>query len=140
MCHELRNLPSPSRDKLLILHIRPLNQPLDEIVDLAKLISEPAETVTKIWNGYHQSLAATPALSAVIPYETYQKMAETGAKYPSFVVPLPRELVVEQQQKTPESEGTAGHGDGLPEQKDAKSIGAEMHFLVSACRSHVVHR
>lgn len=96
-------------------------QPLDEIVDLAKLISEPSvERIAQIWNGYHQSLSATPALSAVIPYETYLKMAEMGSRYPSFVVPLPREVQPEQ-----------GEGQSLPEMKDKKQVGAEMHFLVS---------
>ena len=59
-------------------------------------------------------------------------MAEMGERYPSFVVPLPREVVEHK------ANGEEKENDGLPEQKDAKSIGAEMQFLVSAKANRLV--
>lgn len=86
-------------------------QPLSEIVDIAKLVEQPADTVAKIWNGFHLMQGPeSKTLSAVIPYDIYSKMEEIGRKYPQFVVPLPREVV---------------------DEHDDKREGAEMHFMVS---------
>lgn len=86
-------------------------QPLSEIVDIAKLVEQAPDTIAKIWNGFHLMQGPeSRTLSAVIPYETYAKMEEIARKYPQFVVPLPREIIGE-------------NGE--------KSEGAEMHFMVS---------
>ncbi|KAK9899277.1 ATP11-domain-containing protein [Cystobasidium minutum MCA 4210] len=84
-------------------------KPLSDIVDMAKLIEQPAETVAKIWNGFHLMQGPeSRTLSAVIPYEIYSKMEQIGRKYPQFVVPLPREVA---------------------DENNAKREGAEMHFM-----------
>lgn len=91
-----------------------LEQPLSDIVDIAKLVEQTPETIAKIWNGFHiMQGPESRTLSAVVPYDIYSKMEAIGRKYPQFVVPLPREVLDEQSEKRE---------------------GAEMHFMVSCTR------
>lgn len=87
-------------------------QPLSDIIDLPKLLPQTADAIATIWNGYHQLQGpGSKTISAVIPYEIYKKMADTAEKYRQFVVPLPREVL---------------------DDSNEKKMGAELHYLVSA--------
>lgn len=104
----------------LYLPYAPLQQPLNDIVDLSKLVSQSPEGIAAIWNGFHQLAGNERALSAVIPYDIYRKMQERARKYSSFVVPVPREI------QTAPAAGSAGAAA-----EGTKQTGHEMHFLVS---------
>ncbi|MBW0525897.1 hypothetical protein O181_065612 [Austropuccinia psidii MF-1] len=65
-------------------------KPLDSILNVSKLASESAATITKLWTAYHLSMAQPPRLGAVIPIKTYQEMIRLAKNYPSFVLPLPK--------------------------------------------------
>lgn len=74
-------------------------QPLGEIMDLAKILKakHTPEQVALLWNAFHASRSAGTGrgyLSAAIPLATYKQMADVARRYPSFVLPLPRDAVV----------------------------------------------
>ncbi|GJE87872.1 ATP11 domain-containing protein [Phanerochaete sordida] len=71
-------------------------KPLSNILNLEKLVQTPhtAHQVELLWRAYHGSRSGGTGrgyLCAAIPLETYEKMASVAAKYPSFVIPVPRE-------------------------------------------------
>lgn len=71
-------------------------QPLSTILNLEKLLQTPhtAEQVSLLWRTYHSSRSKGTGrgyLCATIPVDAYEKMASVAAKYPCFVLPIPRE-------------------------------------------------
>ncbi|SJX64114.1 related to ATP11-F1F0-ATPase complex assembly protein [Sporisorium reilianum f. sp. reilianum] len=68
-------------------------KPLSKILDVEKLQNQDAETITKLWAGYHM---IKNKLSAVIPTEKYLEMLANARKYPQFVLPLPRQVIDEE--------------------------------------------
>jgi len=66
-------------------------KPLSSFLDVDKISKESADTIGKLWTGYH---ALRNKLSAAIPTDTYRQMLDTARRYPQFVLPLPREEAV----------------------------------------------
>lgn len=66
-------------------------RPLSSILNLDKIFETPhtQEQVAALWNARHTSKPG--CLSAVIQVDQYQKLIDIARKYPSFVLPLPRE-------------------------------------------------
>lgn len=59
----------------------------------------PGDHIAKLWNSHHASKDGF--LSATIPIQTYKELYEQAKKYPSFVIPIPREIQGENlEQKT----------------------------------------
>lgn len=69
-----------------------LLQPLHSIMDLSKAAQLDTSAISQLWTTYHQ---AKGFLSAAIPTATYEKMVQSGKKYPIFVLPLARDVVGE---------------------------------------------
>jgi ATP synthase F1 complex assembly factor 1 len=61
---------------------------LDQIMHLDLIKDKDPETISQIWN---QHYANRQGLSAVLPLESYQRLKERSLKYPSFILPLPRD-------------------------------------------------
>lgn len=71
-------------------------QPLSSILNLSKLLESPhsAEQISLLWQAYHASRSSGTGrgyLCATIPVEAYEKMVSVATKYPSFVIPVPRD-------------------------------------------------
>lgn len=71
-------------------------QPLSSIINFDKLLqtSHTPEQISLLWRAYHESRSGGTGrgyLCATIPVETYQKMLDVASKYPTFVLPVPRE-------------------------------------------------
>lgn len=71
-------------------------KPLSNILNLEKLVQTPhtADQIELLWRAYHGSRSGGTGrgyLCAAIPVATYRKMADVAAKYPRFVVPVPRD-------------------------------------------------
>jgi ATP synthase F1 complex assembly factor 1 len=69
---------------------------LSDIFNLARLLKTPhtPEQIGTLWQAYHASRSKGTGrgyLCSTIPVDTYLKLADTGKKYPSFVLPLSRE-------------------------------------------------
>ncbi|KAI1813597.1 ATP11-domain-containing protein [Poronia punctata] len=64
-------------------------KPLSEILDLPKARALPEKELTAIWRLHHAS--QKDSLCAVVPTETYRALERTARKYPTFVLPVPRE-------------------------------------------------
>ena len=83
------------------------NQPLSSILNLDKLLEKPhtPEQLYLLWRAYHESRAGGTGrgfLCATVPVESYEKMLEVAGKYPTFVLPVPRESAqVEGESKEP---------------------------------------
>ncbi|GJJ09389.1 hypothetical protein Clacol_003611 [Clathrus columnatus] len=70
---------------------RPLVKPLNEIMDLDKIMNRPHtfEQIGSLWNGYH-STKGPGYLSASIPADTFTSLVETAKRFPKFIIPLER--------------------------------------------------
>ncbi|EGF99270.1 uncharacterized protein MELLADRAFT_68692 [Melampsora larici-populina 98AG31] len=64
-------------------------KPLDDILDLSKVINQSSDTIKQLWTAYHLKPSSPPRLGAVIPLEIYQTMLKVAQKYSSFVIPIP---------------------------------------------------
>jgi len=66
-------------------------RPLSSILNLDRLFETPhtQEQVATLWNARHTSKPG--CLSAVIKADQYQKLVDVAKRYPTFVLPLPRE-------------------------------------------------
>lgn len=80
-------------------------------MDLSKAAQLDTSAISQLWTTYHQ---AKGFLSAAIPTATYEKMVQSGKKYPIFVLPLARDVVGE-----------------LPDGTETASA-VEMYLLVSS--------
>ncbi|ESK95536.1 f1f0 atp synthase assembly protein atp11 [Moniliophthora roreri MCA 2997] len=84
-------------------------KPLSTILNLPRILSGNlnATQVGALWTAYHASRSEGTGrgyLCASIPVDMYEKMAKIGAKYPSFVLPVPRP-------KQPNAEEVKGEED-----------------------------
>ncbi|KAF7798611.1 hypothetical protein EIP86_009833 [Pleurotus ostreatoroseus] len=71
-------------------------KPLGTILNLDKLLETPhtAEQISLLWRAYHTSRSGGTGrgfLCASIPVDTYEKMLSVAQRYPSFLLPLPRD-------------------------------------------------
>ncbi|KAE8379308.1 ATP11 protein-domain-containing protein [Aspergillus bertholletiae] len=88
-------------------------KPLSSYIDVEKVLDLPPKEIEAIWRLRH---ASNPhSVCAVIPVETYQRIASAARQNPQFVLPLPRTQTETDQ---PEQQGD-----------DAANAGAEIHFL-----------
>ncbi|KAB8210185.1 ATP11 protein-domain-containing protein [Aspergillus parasiticus] len=88
-------------------------KPLSSFIDVEKVLDLPPKEIEAIWRLRH---ASNPhSVCAVIPVETYQRIASAARQNPQFVLPLPR--------TQPEAEQSEQQGD------EAAGAGAEIHFL-----------
>ncbi|KAI0700434.1 ATP11-domain-containing protein [Cytidiella melzeri] len=83
-------------------------KPLSGILNLEKLSETPhtAEQISLLWRAYHASRSKGTGrgyLCATVPVDAYEKMVSVASKYPSFVLPVPREGVEAADEKTPET-------------------------------------
>ncbi|KAM5531498.1 hypothetical protein V8D89_014823 [Ganoderma adspersum] len=82
-------------------------KPLSSILNLSKLLEKTPtpEQVSLLWRAYHESRAGGTGrgfLCATVPVESYEKMLEVAGKYPTFILPVPRENAqVEERSKEP---------------------------------------
>ncbi|PFH54742.1 hypothetical protein AMATHDRAFT_284 [Amanita thiersii Skay4041] len=70
-------------------------KPLSSILNISRVLSTPhtPAQVSALWNAYHMSRSQGTGrgfVCASIPMETYRKMTSMAAKYPTFVIPVPR--------------------------------------------------
>lgn len=73
-----------------------MHQPLSSILNVAKLLEKPhtPEQISLLWRAYHESRSGGTGrgfLCATVPVDSYQKMLDVASKYPTFVLPVPRE-------------------------------------------------
>ncbi|KAH9927494.1 ATP11-domain-containing protein [Epithele typhae] len=71
-------------------------KPLSTILNLQKLLETPhtPEQISLLWRAYHESRSNGTGrgfLCASVPVESYEKMVGVARKYPTFVLPVPRE-------------------------------------------------
>lgn len=90
-------------------------KPLDSYVDVEKIRALPPKEIEAVWRLRH---ASDPnSICAVIPIETYQRIAAAARQNPQFILPLPR--------TTTEEEPTEKEG----ETQTTTKAGADVHFL-----------
>ncbi|KAF4605591.1 hypothetical protein EYR40_004377 [Pleurotus pulmonarius] len=70
-------------------------KPLNSFLNLEKVLSSPhkPEQIASLWTAYHASRSGGTGrgyVCASVPLDLYQRMADVGSKYPSFVVPIRR--------------------------------------------------
>lgn len=64
------------------------NAQLDKIMKLELIKDKTPEEIEEIWHEYHKQ---KDCIVGVLKKEQYEKMFETGKKYNTFLLPLPRE-------------------------------------------------
>ncbi len=64
-------------------------KPLSAYIDIPKTLDLPAREIEYIWRLRHAS--TRNSLCAVIPTDTYARMADAARRHPQFVLPLPRD-------------------------------------------------
>lgn len=87
-------------------------KPLSSYLDLDKFRDLPAKEIEGLWRLRHAN--SSTSICAVIPLETYQRIAAAARQNPQFVLPVPVQQPVEGEQV-----------DGQAETQNA----AEIHFL-----------
>lgn len=92
-------------------------KPLDSFIDVEKISALPPKEIEAIWRLRHASNPAS--ICAVIPYDTYQRIAAAARQNPQFVLPLPRTKT--EQEPVPDKE----NGETAPVTRS----GADIHFL-----------
>lgn len=70
-------------------------QPLSSLLNIPRILATPhtAAQVSALWTAYHVSRSGGTGrgyVCAAIPLDLYEKMNNVAAKYPAFVVPVPR--------------------------------------------------
>lgn len=90
-------------------------KPLSSLLDVEKIRELPAKEIEALWRLRHAN--NSHSICAVIPLETYQRIAAAARQNPQFILPLPRQ--------PSEAEQTEQQN---PESKPA-SAGADIHFL-----------
>ncbi|KAI0757387.1 ATP11 protein-domain-containing protein [Daedaleopsis nitida] len=71
-------------------------KPLSSIINLQKLLETPhtAEQISLLWRAYHESRSGGTGrgyLCATAPVESYKNMLDVATKYPTFILPVPRD-------------------------------------------------
>ncbi|PWY79224.1 putative F1F0 ATP synthase assembly protein Atp11 [Aspergillus heteromorphus CBS 117.55] len=86
-------------------------KPLDSFIDVEKVRHLPPKEIEAIWRLRHAG--NSQSICAVIPVETYQRIASVARQNPQFILPLPRTQPAEGESDAPENTG----------------VGADIHFL-----------
>ncbi|KAF9478027.1 ATP11-domain-containing protein [Pholiota conissans] len=68
---------------------------LSSILNLPRILATPhtADQISALWLAYHASRSGGTGrgyICATIPIDQFRKLEETGKRYPTFVVPIPR--------------------------------------------------
>ncbi|EED18913.1 F1F0 ATP synthase assembly protein Atp11, putative [Talaromyces stipitatus ATCC 10500] len=85
-------------------------KPLSSYLNLEKILTLPPKEIETLWRLRHANNARS--ICAVIPLETYQRMATAARSNPQFILPLPRQS-----------------GSTQSEESAAVEGGADIHFL-----------
>lgn len=88
---------------------------LSSFLDVEKIRELPTKEIEALWRLRHAR--NSQSICAVIPLETYQRIATAARQNPQFILPLPRQQPEAQQ---PEQQNTEG---------STVSVGADIHFL-----------
>ncbi|KAE8144361.1 ATP11 protein-domain-containing protein [Aspergillus avenaceus] len=104
--------PSPQSEDKNATGIKPLSS----FIDVEKVLDLPAKEIEAIWRLRHASNPTS--ICAVIPLDTYQRIAAAARQNPQFILPLPRNPTEEQKQNSCYEQETP----------DANT-GADIHFL-----------
>lgn len=62
---------------------------LDSFIDVEKIAGLPQRDIEAIWRLRH--IKDPQSLCAIMPSETFQRIARTARKHPQFILPIPRE-------------------------------------------------
>ncbi|MCJ1310205.1 hypothetical protein MMC25_003867 [Agyrium rufum] len=96
--------------------------PLSTLLDVEKLSPLGPAEIAQIWRA---RFASSPnSLCAVIPVETFNRIATTARRHPQFILPIPRAV--------PQLEGSEEAAPNSPLQSEIKQAtpnAAEIHFL-----------
>ncbi|KAI6136966.1 ATP11 protein-domain-containing protein [Pisolithus sp. B1] len=81
--------PGPRKDSSPI-------KPLSSILNVAKLLATPhtSSQISALWTAYHASRSGGTGrgyICASLPLEAYNRMTNVAKRYPSFVLPVPRQ-------------------------------------------------
>lgn len=91
-------------------------KPLSSYLDVEKILALPPKEIEMLWRLRH---ANNPrSICAVIPLDTYQRMAAAARSNPQFILPLPRQPATQTSEKG-EKATAEGEEEG----------GADIHFL-----------
>ncbi|OXV05622.1 hypothetical protein Egran_06609 [Elaphomyces granulatus] len=94
-------------------------KPLSSFLDVDKVLALPSKEIEMLWRLRHAN--DSRSICAVIPLDTYQRMASTARSHPQFILPLPRQAEVA-------SEGSEG-SDGSSSSSLSSANAADIHFL-----------
>ncbi|KAJ5826030.1 hypothetical protein N7474_003168 [Penicillium riverlandense] len=88
-------------------------KPLDSFVDVEKIRELPPKEIEALWRLRHANNPTS--ICAVIPLETYQRIAEAARHNPQFILPLPRQQTdpnsPDQPQQTPDGATATTNAD-----------------------------
>ncbi|KAH8703320.1 ATP11 protein-domain-containing protein [Talaromyces proteolyticus] len=91
-------------------------KPLSSILNIDKILALPAKEIETLWRLRH---AHNPhSICAVVPLDTYQRMANVARSNPQFILPLPRQ-----------APASSTEGQQTAEESAAVEGGADIHFL-----------
>lgn len=90
-------------------------KPLSTYLDVEKIRDLPAKEIEALWRLRHANNSTS--ICAVIPLDTYSRIAEAARQNPQFILPLPR-------QQSAETQPDVQNADGTPAQ-----TAADIHFL-----------
>ncbi|KAI6032078.1 ATP11 protein-domain-containing protein [Pisolithus microcarpus] len=84
-----KTLPGPRTDSSPI-------KPLSSILNVAKLLAtpHPPSQISALWTAYHASRSGGTGrgyICASLPLDAYNRMTNVAKRYPSFVLPVPRQ-------------------------------------------------
>ncbi|KAL1990467.1 hypothetical protein VTN49DRAFT_6306 [Thermomyces lanuginosus] len=95
-------------------------KPLSSYLNIEKILELPTKEIEVLWRLRH---ANNPrSICAVIPLDTYQRMAEVARQHPQFILPLPRET-------TTATENSDSEKNAEQQNKEQNQVGADIHFL-----------
>ncbi|OKL61893.1 hypothetical protein UA08_02391 [Talaromyces atroroseus] len=95
-------------------------KPLGSYLNIEKILTLPPKEIETLWRLRNANNARS--ICAVIPLDTYQRMAAAARSNPQFILPLPR------QPSTTQADGS----EGQPKENDGSAAvegGADIHFL-----------
>jgi ATP synthase F1 complex assembly factor 1 len=88
-------------------------KPLSSFLNVEKILALPPKEIDTLWRLRHANNQRS--ICAVIPLDTYQRMASAARSHPQFILPLPRQTVAVPENANGESATVEG--------------GADIHFL-----------
>ncbi|PLN78813.1 putative F1F0 ATP synthase assembly protein Atp11 [Aspergillus taichungensis] len=93
-------------------------KPLSAYLDVEKIRDLPAKEIEALWRLRHASSA--DSICAVIPLDTYQRIAAAARQNPQFILPLPR---------SPSAPSDTPASSEAGSEPAPESVGADIHFL-----------